>query len=268
MRRLLRLPRPRPRPRPRRALAERGNKGPPRPYDESYRGNAVRWTERQQGFRWSRLNAGQGVHVAAAWVYFGAFCAVGSVLVVYNFVTGVPRRIYEIYDHTVNPRAPDATEEVRNPLYRDVGFGDDQLHRRRRLHGPEQTLSPGIPRSLRHLFEHGAANALKWRRVVERQVPPHEDDARRQYTGVYWDAGRKKWKAQIAIETKREALGRFDKKSDAARAYDDRARMLGRGHSRDCRPRGCTADRHVGRAYHGCAGTSAAAAVAGTAGDI
>ena len=57
----------------------------------------------------------------------------------------------------------------------------------------------------------------------------HEDDARRQYTGVYWDAGRKKWKAQIAIETKLEALGRFDKKSDAARAYDDRARMLGRG---------------------------------------
>ena len=132
--RLARLPRPRPRPL-RRALSARGNKGPPRPYDESYRGNAVRWTERQQGFRWSRLNAGQGVHVAAAWVYFGAFFGLGSVLVVYNFVTGAPRRIYEIYDHTVNPRAPDATEEVRNPLYRDVGFGDDQLHRRRRPGG-------------------------------------------------------------------------------------------------------------------------------------
>ena len=91
--------------------------------------------ERQQGFRWSRLNAGEGVHVAAAWVYFGAFCAVGSVWMVYNFVTGVPRRIYEIYDHTANPRAPDPTEEVRNPLYRDVGFGDDQLHRRRRPGG-------------------------------------------------------------------------------------------------------------------------------------
>ena len=129
------LPRPRPRPPPRRALSARGNKGPPRPYDESYRGNAVRWTERQQGFRWSRLNAGQGVHVAAAWVYFGAFFGLGSVLVVYNFVTGAPRRIYEIYDHTVNPRAPDATEEVRNPLYRDIGFGDDQLHRRRRPGG-------------------------------------------------------------------------------------------------------------------------------------
>ena len=127
------LPRPRPRPPPRRALSARGKKGPAR--DESYRGNAVRWTERQQGFRWSRLNAGQGVHVAAAWVYFGAFFGLGSVLVVYNFVTGVPRRIYEIYDHTVNPRAPDATEEVRNPLYRDVGFGDDELHRRRRPGG-------------------------------------------------------------------------------------------------------------------------------------
>ena len=127
------LPRPRPRPL-RRALSEQGKKGPPRPRP-SYRGNAVRWTERQQGFRWSRLNAGQGVHVAAAWVYFGAFFGLGSVLVVYNFVTGAPRRIYEIYDHTVNPRAPDATEEVRNPLYRDVGFGDDQLHRRRRPGG-------------------------------------------------------------------------------------------------------------------------------------
>ena len=75
------------------------------------------------------------MHVAAAWVYFGAFFGLGSVLVAYNFVTGAPRRIYEIYDHTVNPRAPDATEEVRNPLYRDIGFGDDQLHRRRRPGG-------------------------------------------------------------------------------------------------------------------------------------
>ena len=120
--RLARLPRPRPRPL-RRALSARGNKGPPRPYDESYKGNAVRWTERQ------------GLHVAAAWVYFGAFVSFGTVWICYNFVTGVPRRIYEIYDHTVNPRAPDATEEVRNPLYRDVGFGDDQLHRRRRPGG-------------------------------------------------------------------------------------------------------------------------------------
>ena len=55
---------------------------------------------------------------------------------VFVVVTGVPRRIYEIYDHTVNPRAPDVRrEEVRNPLYRDVGFGDDQLHRRRRPGG-------------------------------------------------------------------------------------------------------------------------------------
>ena len=51
----------------------------------------------------------------------------------------------------------------------------------------------------------------------------------RHYTGVYWDKGRNKWKAQIAIDTKLEALGRYDKKSDAARAYDRRARMLGRG---------------------------------------
>ena len=148
--RLARLPRPRPRPL-RRALSARGNKGPPRPYDESYRGNAVRWTERQQGFRWSRLNTGKGLHVAAAWVYFGAFFGLGSVLVVYNFVTGAPRRIYEIYDHTVNPREPDPpmdlarvllraegeelAELVRNPLYRDVGFGDDSIYRRRRRGG-------------------------------------------------------------------------------------------------------------------------------------
>ena len=66
--------------------------------------------------------------MAAAWVYFGAFCAVGSVWMVYNFVTGAPRRIYEIYDHTANPRAPDPME-VRNPLYRDVGFGDDSIYR-------------------------------------------------------------------------------------------------------------------------------------------
>ena len=91
------------------------------------------------------------MHVAAAWVYFGAFFGLGSVLVAYNFVTGAPRRIYEIYDHTVNPREPDPpmdlarvllraegeelAELVRNPLYRDVGFGDDSIYRRRRRGG-------------------------------------------------------------------------------------------------------------------------------------
>ena len=72
--------------------------------------------------------------MAGSWVLLGVFGAV-CVYSVFVVVTGVPRRIYEIYDHTVNPRESDPTEEVRNPLYRDVGFGDDQLHRRRRPGG-------------------------------------------------------------------------------------------------------------------------------------
>ena len=97
---------------------------------------------------------------------------------------------------------------------------------------PEQPHAPAdadyeqlaLAAAARNLTQHAAAAP---RRRADHEL--HEDDARRQYTGVYWDAGRKKWKAQIAIETKLEALGRFDRKSDAARAYDERARTLGRG---------------------------------------
>jgi len=103
--------------------------------------------ERQQGFRWSRLNAGQGLHVAGTWVLLGVFGAV-CVYSVFVVVTGVPRRVYEIVDHTlrepdwmevadilIRAEGEDLAELVRNPLYRDIGFGDDQLHRRRRPGG-------------------------------------------------------------------------------------------------------------------------------------
>ena len=46
----------------------------------------------------------------------------------------------------------------------------------------------------------------------------------RNYTGVYWDKKRKKWKAILWCEGAREELGRYDKKLDAARAYDRRVR--------------------------------------------
>ena len=58
---------------------------------------------------------------------------------------------------------------------------------------------------------------------------PAGDDDQRHFTGVYWDKARRKWKAQINIEAKLHSLGRYVDKFEAARAYDRRARELGRG---------------------------------------
>ncbi len=76
----------------------------------------------------------------------------------------------------------------------------------------------------------------------EEEDEDDEDDEasdleQRHYNGVYWDKGRNKWKAQIAIDKRLEALGRFDLKSDAARAYDRRAREFLRVSSRPFDPR-------------------------------
>ena len=85
--------------------------------------------------------------MAGTWVLLGVFGAV-CVYSVFVVVTGVPRRVYEIVDHTlrepdwmevadilIRAEGEDLAELVRNPLYRDIGFGDDQLHRRRRPGG-------------------------------------------------------------------------------------------------------------------------------------
>mgnify|MGYP001248554429 CR=1 FL=1 len=44
------------------------------------------------------------------------------------------------------------------------------------------------------------------------------------YKGVYWNANRKKWQAQISVKNKVVSLGRFENIEEAARAYDKAAK--------------------------------------------
>ena len=46
------------------------------------------------------------------------------------------------------------------------------------------------------------------------------------YKGVYWEKNNNKWKAQIGHNRKRIHLGRYDRKEDAAAAYDKKALEL------------------------------------------
>lgn len=48
----------------------------------------------------------------------------------------------------------------------------------------------------------------------------------RKTKGVYWDSSRKKWRVTIGHLGKRKFIGRFDKKSDAIKAYEKVAREL------------------------------------------
>ena len=92
MRRLLALRPRQPRPPPRRALAEQGNKGPPRPrrsplYGESYR---------RQRSRWSHQNPSPGVYM----VRFALICVYGVVAV---YITDVGYDIAREIETTDNP---------------------------------------------------------------------------------------------------------------------------------------------------------------------
>merc|ERR1719487_1673659 len=97
---------------------------------------------------------------------------------------------------------------------------------------PAEETRPGMGAGRAHELHDGADDDFDDESNEEMEDDDEDETSdleARHYTGVYWDKGRNKWKAQIAIDTKLEALGRYDKKSDAARAYDRRARMLGRG---------------------------------------
>ena len=44
-----------------------------------------------------------------------------------------------------------------------------------------------------------------------------------EYLGVTWELANRKWRASIRAEYGQRTIGRFDSKSDAARAYDVKA---------------------------------------------
>jgi hypothetical protein len=46
------------------------------------------------------------------------------------------------------------------------------------------------------------------------------------YKGVCWDKRRELWVAQIVRDKKHRHIGRFERETDAARAYDEAAREL------------------------------------------
>jgi hypothetical protein len=56
-----------------------------------------------------------------------------------------------------------------------------------------------------------------------RKTPSHNTSG---YKGVVWEADRQKWKARIKINNKYQYLGRYKKKSDAAKAYAEASERL------------------------------------------
>lgn len=56
-----------------------------------------------------------------------------------------------------------------------------------------------------------------------RNQRPHADKRTSKYKGVYFEAGRKEWRAQIQVQRKKINLGRFASEMDAVRAYDTAA---------------------------------------------
>ena len=49
-----------------------------------------------------------------------------------------------------------------------------------------------------------------------------------EYKGVTWDSSKGLWRAEVAVDSRKEELGTFISARRAARAYDERARELGR----------------------------------------
>lgn len=48
---------------------------------------------------------------------------------------------------------------------------------------------------------------------------------RSRFKGVSWDRARRKWRATIQVDGRKAELGRYENEADAARAYDDAARI-------------------------------------------
>ena len=76
-------------------------------------------------------------------------------------------------------------------------------------------------------FDVCARNAQSNEEMEEDDEDETSDLEARHYTGVYWDKGRNKWKAQIAIDTKLEVRARClarDARSSGVRSRTLRAR--------------------------------------------
>lgn len=67
--------------------------------------------------------------------------------------------------------------------------------------------------------DHINRNKLDNRRQNLRICTKSQNNRNLGYKGYYWHKQTKRWSAQISIDNKRKHLGRFDKKSDARKAY-------------------------------------------------
>lgn len=54
----------------------------------------------------------------------------------------------------------------------------------------------------------------------------HRDCTHSRYKGVYWEQGRKQWRAYIYLNKKKIWLGRFVDEKEAARAYNKKAKEM------------------------------------------
>ncbi len=92
-------------------------------------------------------------------------------------------------------------------------------------------LSPTDRRMVDHVNFNGLDNRRTNMRIVtaqqsSRHCRKHIDATQSKYKGVYWEAGRGRWRAYIYLNKKKMWLGRYIDEGRAASAYNNKAKEL------------------------------------------
>ena len=81
-----------------------------------------------------------------------------------------------------------------------------------------------VGKEVDHIDGNGLNNTKKNLRICSRNENCHNREKYKTnksgFKGVYWESGKKKWKAQATFNNRRINLGRYPEKISAARAYD------------------------------------------------
>jgi len=98
------------------------------------------------------------------------------------------------------------------------------------MHREIMGIEPGDPRLVDHKNHNGLNNWRENLRICTNSQNHQNENPRRNgssvFRGVYWNKAAKKWRAQIRLDGHARYLGSFHSETEAARAYDQKAKEL------------------------------------------